>query len=73
MVLGLELEPPPKLGCSSLGVVRGSEWTGLLPLPKVEFAGGKLGENPWPKLTEFKATAAANDNVVPTRVLRSEE
>ncbi len=68
----LEFEPSLKLGWSSFGVVRGSEYFGLLESSKVEFALGNPGEKPCPKLNELTATAAVADSVVQTRILRSE-
>jgi len=72
LVSDLELEPPPKLGCSSFGVWRGKEYFGLIALSKVEFALGNPGENPCPKLNELAATAAVADSVVQTKIFRSE-
>ncbi len=68
-----EFSPPPKTGCFSFGVVRGREYLGLLVLPKVELALGRLGENPWPKHNVLDVIAAAADSVVQTNSLWREE
>lgn len=69
---GLEPEPLPSLGWSSFGIVRGNEYFGLASMPEGALAFGNSGENPCPKLIDPKAIAAATENVVQTKDLRSE-
>ena len=67
-----EFDPPLILGCSSFGVARGSEYFGLIEFSKVELALGNAGEKPWLKLNEVPASATVAENVVHTKILRSE-